>query len=44
MPTLLQVLLVPVIIACSLCGTVGILKLSLKFLPMQEQMTEKNEN
>ena len=37
MPTLLQVLLVPVIIACALCGTVGILKLILKFLQMQEQ-------
>lgn len=43
MPTLLQILLVPVIIACALGGTVGILKLIRKFFPNSGKTIEKTE-
>ncbi|MEY8392896.1 hypothetical protein AALA98_16390 [Lachnospiraceae bacterium 45-W7] len=43
MPTLLQILLVPVIMACALGGTVGILKLIRKFFPNAGTSVEKTE-
>ncbi len=43
MPTLLQILLVPVIIICALGGTVGILKLIRRFFPDSGKSVEKAE-
>ena len=43
MPTILQILLVPVIIACALGGTVGALKLIQKFFPGAGKTVEKTE-
>lgn len=43
MPTFLQILLVPVIIACALGGTVTVLKLIRKFFPDSGKIVDKTE-
>lgn len=43
MPTLMQILLVPVIIVCALGGTVGVLKLIRKFFPNAGKSAAKAE-
>lgn len=43
MPTLFQILLVPVIIVCALIGTVGVLKVIQKFFPNAGRTVEKTE-
>ncbi len=43
MPSLLQILLVPVIILCAFGGTVGLLKLIQKFFPGAFRAAEKTQ-